>query len=322
MRRSLIPVLSLALLLAATPAAHAQLGGIKKKVAEKVTGKKADTTVAASTTGKPKCDKSTMVITADVVDRYLKAIAARDAEIRKMAREPGKTGEFYTAYFKRQEVAHRKREFDLRRGRDWERYKVLYPKMVKGDQAATREQSALADSLDPNKVESPQLDWETQQKGNSRLDSVMMLAAGISACDWGGTGIGDRMPMLVNILVNDPDARDFRGFGTPAEGAAVRARIKELAAGMGYASTPQPTEAEKAHIKEEDEKLARAAMLTGDPYTDCATGVQQEFAKKHQAELEKASKNQDLAASQRLSMLLLQETAKQCDKYSKDEDDE
>jgi len=311
------------LLVAAHPA-YAQLGGLKKKVADKVTGKKPDTTVAASTTGKPKCDKSTMLINADVVNRYLKGIAARDAELRKMSKEPGKIGEYYAATFKRQEVAKRKREFDLRRGTDWERYKVIYPKMIKGDQAATRENSALADSLDPNKIQTPELEWEAQAKGNARLDSVMMSAAGIPVCDWGGNGIGDRMPMLVNILVNEPDAKDFRGYGTPAEGAAVKARLKELADGLGYNTNQASstyTEAEKAHIKEEDEKLQRLAVLTGDPYTDCATGVQQAFMKKHQAEFDKLQKQQDMAASQKLSMELMQETDKECKKYSKDKDD-
>jgi hypothetical protein len=320
MRRSKVACLVLVLLLAIAPALHGQLGGLKKKVTDKVTGKKPDTTATAA--GKPKCDKSSMVITSDVVDRYVKALAARDAEIKKMAREPGQVGEYYAAYFKRAEVTRRKEEYDLRRGPDWEREKVIYPKMVKGDQVALQQHTALMDSLNPNKFQMPQLEWEAQQKGNARLDSVMILASGISACDWGGTGIGDRMPMLVSTLYNDPNTKDLHGYGTPAEGAAVKARIKELAAGLGYVSTPQLTDAEKAHIKAEDDKLARLAVLTGDPYTDCATGVQQEFMKKHQADMEKASKDKDMAASQRLSMLLAQETAKECKKYSKDQDDE
>lgn len=317
MRRLLAACLSLILLLAGVPAAHAQLGGLKKKVAEKVTGKKPDSTATA--TGKAKCDNSTMVITGDVVDRYLKALAARDAEMRKLGREPGKAGAYYAAYFKRQEVARRKHEFDARRGQDWERYKVLYPKMVHGDQAALKQQQALADSLDPNKVEMPELEWETQLKGNARLDSVMIQASGISACDWGGTGIGERMPRLVYLLMNDPETRDLSGYGTPPEAAAVKARLKELAVGLGYGGS-QLTDAEKAHVKAEDEKLNEAAMMTGDPYTDCVTKAQREFMKKHQAELERANKDRDMAASQRLSMLMLQETDKECKQFSKNKD--
>lgn len=320
MRRLLAACLSLILVLAAVAPAHAQLGGLKKKVAEKVTGKKDSTATGA--TGKAKCDKSTMVITGDVVDRYLKALAARDAEMQKIAREPGKAGAYYAGYFKRREIALRKREFELRRGKDWERYKVLYPKMIHGDQAALKQQQALADSLDPNKVEMPELDWEAQQKGNARLDSVMIQASGIPACDWGGNGIGDRMPMLVSILVNDPETKDFRGFGTLQEGAAVKARITELATGLGYSKSILPTEAEKAHVKAEDEKLNEAAIATGDPYTDCVTKAQREFMKKHQAELERANKDRDMAASQRLSMLMLQETDKECKQFSKNKDED
>jgi hypothetical protein len=325
MRRFLSVCFSLALLLAAHPA-HAQLGGLKKKLSDKVTGKKPDTTVAvAGGQGQARCDKSTMVITSDVVDRYLKGMAARDAEIKKIAREPGPNQAYFAATTKREAIERRKREFDLRRGPDWERYKVIYPKMAKGDQVAMTQQRALLDSLDPNKVEVPELDWSAQQANNKRLDSVAIAAAGISACDWGGNGIGDRIPMLVNVYVADPNTKDLRGYGTPLEGAAVKARLNELKEVLGYNARAKGgaefTEAEKAHIKEEDEKLAQSMAMTGDAYTDCVTKYQQEFYKKHQAELEKASKDQDMAAAQRLSMLMAQESAKECKKFSKDSDD-
>lgn len=321
MRRLPAAGLSLVLLLTIPTAMQAQLGGLKKKLADKVTGKQPDTTVATGATGsKPKCDKSTLVITGDVVDRYLKALAARTAEIRRIAREPGPVGAYYAAYLKREDIERRKSEFDLRRGPDWERYKVLYPKFAKGDQAAMREQRGLMDSLDASRVEVPELEWEAQRKNGARIDSLMMAASGISYCDWSGNGIGDRMPMLVNLLYNDPDTRDLRGYGTPLEGAAVKARLTELAAGLGYSRGRSPTQAEKAHIAEEDEKLQRAAMLTGDPYTDCVTRVQQDFVKKHQAEMDKASKDKDAAASMRLAQLIGVETLKECKKYSKDKD--
>jgi hypothetical protein len=313
------------LLLAAYPA-QAQLGGLKKKVADKVAGKKPDTTVATTAgSGKPKCDKSSMVITADVVDRYLKGFAAQEAERRRMAREKGPVGEYYAAYFRKQEAEHRKQEFDLRRGNDWERYKVIYPKFVKGDQAAMAQNQALQDSLDPNKVQLPVVDWTAQTQHDKRLDSVAIAASGFSACDWGAEGLGERIPMMVRLLLSDPNTKDFQGYGTQAEGAAVKSRLKELADAMGYGTRRGErayTEAEKAHIKDEDEKLQRLAMLTGDPYTDCATGVQTAFMKKHQAEFDKLQKQQDMAASQRLSMELMQETDKECKKYSKDKDDE
>lgn len=320
-------MVSLMLLLATHPA-HAQLGGLKKKLSDKVTGKKPDTTMAVGGGGQAKCDKSTMVITSDVVDRYLKGMAARDAELKKIAREPGPTQAYYAAITRREGTEQRKREFDLRRGPDWERYKVIYPKMIKGDQAALAQQRALFDSLDPNKVEVPDLDWNAQQANNRRLDSVAMATAGISACDWGGNGIGDRIPMLVNVYASDPNTKDLRGYGTPLEGAAVKARLSELMEVLGYGRRAKGgggaeyTEAEKAHIKDEDEKLQRAAVLTGDPYTDCATKVQQDFMKKHQAELEKASKDKDMAASMRLSQLMSMETMKECKKYSKNNNDD
>lgn len=311
-------------MLAAPTSAHGQLGGLKKKLSDKVTGKKPDTTVVGGAGAQPKCDKSTMVITSDIVDRYLKGMAARSAEVRKLASEPGPTGTYYAAYFKRQDIAQRRREFDLRRGKDWERYKTIYVRLVKGDQAAGAQQQALMDSLDVNKVELPELDWKAQQESNKRLDSVAMVTAGISACDWGGNGIGDRIPMLVSVFASDPNTKDLRGYGTPLEGAAVKARLNDLMVALGYRSGAGGdfTAAEKAHIKEEDEQLAQAGIQTGDPYTDCVTKAQQEWYKKHQAELEKAGKDKDMAATQRLAMQMARETGESCKKFSKSEDDD
>lgn len=323
MRRIITACCSLILTLAVSSPAQAQLGGLKKKVTDRVTGKKPDTTAVAGGSSKIKCDKSSRVITSDVVDAYLKALAARDAEFRKMAGESGKIGAFYTAYLKRKEVAHRKEQYDLRVGPDWEKEKVIYGKMVKGDQAAMQQHTALMDSLDANKFPMPELEWEAQQQRNRRLDSVMIKASGLSDCDWiAGDGVAERMPQLVNVLVNNPDTKDFQGYGTPMEAAAVKPRLSELAAGLGYNRAAQPTEAQKAHIKEEDDKLAQSAMTTGDPYTDCVTKTNQAFATKHQAELEKASKAQDLSAVMKLNQQLAQEVARECKKFSKDNDDD
>jgi hypothetical protein len=322
MRRFLPACISLILLLVLVSPGQAQLGGLKKKVADRVTGKK-DTVAVAGGTSKLKCDKSSRVIASDVVDGYLKALAARDAEIRKMAGEPGKIGQFYAAYQKRKEVARRKEQFDLRLGADWEREKTLFGKYIKGDQAAMQQHQALLDSLDASKIEMPELEWDAQQQRNRRLDSVMIRASGLSDCDWiAGDGVAERLPRLVNVLVNDPEGKDLQGAGTPQEAAAVKARLSELAAGLGYNRASQPTEAQKAHIKAEDEKLAQSGMMTGDPYTDCATKTNQEWGKKHQAELEKASKDKDMNALMKLSMLQAQEVAKACKQYSKDNDDD
>lgn len=323
MRRIIAACFSLALLLAVAGPGQAQLGGLKKKIADKVT-KKPDTTVVAGTgSGRPKCDKSSIVITGDVVDRYLKGLAARKAEVQKISREPGPIGDYHAASLRRQAVERRKTEFELRRGPDWERYKPLYLKMVKGDQEALKAQQALSDSLDPSRVQVPNLEWESQQKGNARLDSVAIAASGVSACDWGGTGLGERIPQLVNILVNDPETKDLQGFGTPQEGAAVKSRLKELSTALGYRGRDQSkteadqarTEAEQAHIKEEDEKLVEASMMTGDAYTDCASMTTREYMKKHQAELDKLSKDKDVNGIMNFSRLQQQEVAKQCSKF-------
>ncbi len=300
--------LALALLLTAVPVAHAQLGGLKKKVADKVTGR--DTVaVAGKGGGKVKCDASSMVITADVVDRYLKAYAARDAEILKLAKEPTKTGAYYAALLKRNAIQKRKDEFELRRGPDWEKYKAINKRRSTGDTLAVREQAALSESLDPNSVTLPELAWEDQQKRTARLDSVMIAGGGFSACDW--TDLGERLPWIVSTLVNDPNAKDFGGKGTAKDAAVIRPRLAELALGMGIDYvTPEEKARREQHKKAEDEALVKVVTTSGDPQTDCIMKAQQDWAKAHKAELDAAQKSKDQGAIMRLSLEMNQAAAK------------
>ena len=322
MRRLLSALLAFVLLLSVTPSLHAQLGGLKKKVADKVTGKKDTVPVATGTTGKPRCDNSAVVITNDVVNRYIKALDARDAEIRKIAKEPGPVGQYYAAIQRRDSVEKRKHEFDRRRGPDWERYKVIYAKMAHGDQSAIAAQHAFSDSLDPTNVRIPSPAWEDQQKYNGRLDSVMLAASGIDPCDW--NQLGERIPTFMRVLMQDRNAKDLQGAGTQQEAAAIRPRLDELANRLGYSgrAKDEMTEAEKAHVKAEDEKLAMSATVTGDAYTDCITQAQHEWTKKHQAEMDKVQKARNMAEMQAMSMRMSQETAKECEKYNKDKKDD
>jgi hypothetical protein len=307
MRRSLIACLSLALLLAAVPAAHAQLGGLKKKVADKVAGKKPDTT--ATVAAKPKCDNSSMVISSDVVDRYLKSLAARDAEMQKLAKEPGQTGAFYSAVLKRQAVERRQAEYELHRGPDWEKNQALQKRLMTGDASAVQEQTALSQSINPHAVEVPELEWEAQQKGSVRIDSVMRVAGRFSECDWLNVGT-ERLPRLIYILVADPETKDLQGFGTPQEAAVIRPRVAELARAMNIKYVSPEDKARLKAEEEEAKRLAQQPTSTGNPQTDCMVKVQMEFAKAHQKEFEAAQKSQDVNATMKLSQQLGLEMAK------------
>jgi hypothetical protein len=303
--------LALALLLTAVPVAHAQLGGLKKKVADKVTGRD---TVAVAGTAKPKCDASSMVITNDVVDRYIKSMAARDAQMEKLAKEPGKTGAYYAAVLKQQAVRRRKAEYDLHKGPDWEKHKVLQKRLMSEVMSAKdatptiKENDALTESLNPSRVEIPEIDWETQKKGNARIDSTMMVAGGFSACDW--KDLGEKMPRLVGTLANDPNTKDLQGFGTAKDAAVIRPRLAELtrAMGMEYVS-PEDKVRLEADRKAEQEEAAKPPS-SGNPQTDCMMAAQVKWQKAHQPELEAASKAKDMNAIMRLNGELSAEMAK------------
>ncbi len=142
----------------------------------------------------------------------------------------------------------------------------------------------------------------------------MKVAGGFSDCDW--YSLAERLPRMVGILVDNPDAKDFQGYGTAREGDAVRPRIAELARGLGFNYvSPQ----EQARLKKEKEKAdadaaaaAAAPATTGNAQVDCMAKVQVEWTKRHKAELDKAGDSQDTATLMRLSMEMNAEAMQKC----------
>jgi hypothetical protein len=312
MRRLLPLSLAFTMLFVALPDAHAQLGGlVKKKATEKVTGKKDTVATAGAKPAKAKCDASKMVITSDVVDRYLRGFAARDAMEQKLAKEPGPTGAYYAAVFKRQALEKRKLEFDLRRGPDWQKYEALQKRVMEGDTSAITAYATFPQSIDPNSVEIPQLAWEDQQKANARMDSTVKATGKFSDCDW--LDLGERFPRIVAILIQDPNARDFQGWGTASEGAAVKPRVVELGRALGFkaAESPEVT-ARRAQLAREDSAKAAAPPTSGNAYVDCLAKVQGEYLKAHQKEFDAASEKEDVAVLMQLSQAATAEAMRKC----------
>ena len=298
-----------ALLLAVIPAAHAQVGGIvKKKVTQKVTNKP-DTTATAAAAAKPKCDATSAVITSSVVDNWLKSLAARDAQLKKLAKEPGPTGAYYAALLKRQAIQERKDQFELHKGPDWAKQQALHKRLMAGDGTAIQEQQALSDSINPNRVQLPELDWASQQKSSAQIDSVMRVAGGFDACDW--LDLSERVPRLVYMLANDPNTTNFQGFGTAKEASAIKPKIAELAHGMQITYV---SPADQARLKKEKEDAEASPELpsTGDPQMDCVNKFQMNWTKTHQAELDAAQKSQDPNVLVKLSMQMQQEAMAKC----------
>jgi hypothetical protein len=295
-----LPVCLALLLLAAAPAAQAQVGGIVKKAAGQVT-KKPDSTQATASATKPKCDPSSIVINNDVVDRYLKALSARDAEVQKLAKQPGATGQYYSAVLQRQAIQKRKDDFDQQQGPDWDKYQAIQKRLMTGDTTAIKDQIALSASLDPTQVQIPQLDWQSQQNANATLDSTMRVAGGFSPCDW--QDLGERVPRLVSILAQDPNAKEFQGYATQKEAAAVQPKVPQLAPLLNISYTSPERR------KKQAEAAAQPAP-SGNPETDCMVKAQQDWSKKHQTELEAASKAQDMNTILKLNSELQAEMAK------------
>jgi hypothetical protein len=295
------------LLLTAVPAANAQVGGIMKKTKDQVT-KKPDSTKAAASAAKPKCDPSSIVITNDVVDRYLKALNVRESEMQKLAKQPGATGQYYSAVLHRQEVKKRKDDFDQQQGPDWDKYQEIQKRMARGDTAAATDHVALTQSLDPNNVQVPQLDWDAQQNANATMDSTMRTAGGFSPCDW--FDLGERVPRVVYILAEDPKAKEFQGYATQKEAAAIQPKVPQLAPllSINYISPERRKKQEEAAAKQAE--AAAQPASSGNAQTDCMVKAQQDWSKKHQTELEAAAKAQDMNTVMKLNAELQNEIAK------------
>jgi hypothetical protein len=157
-----------------------------------------------------------------------------------------------------------------------------------GDQSAAQEQAQLDKSLDPNQVAMPELSWDDQKAANDTLGIAMTGASGFSACDW--QDLGERIPWIVSTLVNDPNAKDFQGYGTEKDAAVIRPRVPELAHALGikYVS-PE----DKARMKATDDSAAAAATAGVDPMGTCMAKVQQDFMQEHKAEMDALRKKGD-----------------------------
>lgn len=303
-------LLALALLCTAVPLAHAQLGGlVKKKAVEKVTGKKDTVAVAGA---KEKCDASSIVITTDVVDRYLKGMVAREAMMQKLAKEPGPTGGYYAAWLKRRAIQDRKDIYDLHRGPDWEKHQALYKRVMAGDSTAFKPYAAFSETINPNKVEIPELEWEAHKKGNARMDSTLKVAGGFSDCDW--LWLSERLPRIVGVMAGDQEdkEKDYTGSGSAKEVAAVKTRFPELARGLGY-KIVSPEDKARLKKEEDDAKAAAAAgPSTGNAQLDCFARAQGEWMKSHKAEMDKASDSKDMGLVMKLSQEMNMEAMAKC----------
>ncbi len=324
-RPCLIPMLVLLSWLIAPTRAAAQLGAIKKKATEQLPGQQPKPTGVKPA---PKCDASTIVITTDVADRYLKSLAAGDAELAKLAKEPGEVGHYYTVYNQRQVIQRQKEDHRLHRRPAWESYhqrrKAIYQRLMKGDMKAQAELEALEQEVNPTLPSLPENAWESTRQGNARMDSVMLKAGGFSECDWKRiAGDPPTISYIVSNLVSNRAAAadNLKGVATAAEIKAVDPRLPELARALGY---DYETAADRAQLAADSvmlEKEAKQPVLTGDPMTDCVNKASAEFMEKHKAEFEAASKKSDQTELMRLAQLQSKEAAK-CSKAASDDDDD
>lgn len=273
-------------------ASHAQIGGrIRSTVTGAVTGQQQQKAAAGAT------QLVVIPITPEVVASYEKALAARQLEMQRMARENSPTGRYFAARLARDSAARRRHDFESGVGPDYQRAQQLQAAMMQGDANASTALTRLHTEVNGDEPDLPQTDWNAQQSANAHLDSIMMEGAGMSAGEWAYTN--DVMLKLVNWTANSAVGEDTvvqriaqSAQVTAAEVRAVGARRIELARALAQ---PYETDAELAAANQP----ALDPAASADPnarYNACQQTEMKPImdeAERRKTELETAAKNND-----------------------------
>ena len=250
-----------------------------------------------TTAAKPSCDISTVVISNEVVSRYLKALDARDAEIRSIAKENSAAGRYYAAVLKQQDEKRRWNDFQAGVGPDYAREQEAFKK-AKTDVNAYKTVVEIEQSVKPSETKLPELSWDDQKTANDRIDVAMQKAGNFEACDW--AGVTDVVPAVTYAINENPSAKPSdvhvgRSTGVSAdELAAVRAKRVDLAKGLGIAyKTDSVATAEKSGRATKRVEVGNDPMAAYRLCTEVEMKPSQDYIAQHQAEIDAAQKSGD-----------------------------
>ncbi len=250
-----------------------------------------------TTAAKPSCDISTVVISNDVVSRYLKSLDARDAEIRSISKENSAIGRYYAAVFKQQDEKRRWNDFQAGVGPDYVREQEAFKK-AKTDVNAYKTVVEIENSVKPSDTKLPELSWDDQKAANDRIDTAMRKAGNFESCDW--AGVTDVVPPIAYAVNENPnlkpaDVHVGRSTGVSAdELAAVRAKRVELAKGLGIGyKTDSVATAEKSGRATKPVVVGNDPMAAYSLCTQTEMKPSQDYIAAHQAEIDAAQKTGD-----------------------------
>lgn len=148
------------------------------------------------------CD-ARQTVGADFVTRYIRALQARETEMRRLAQQNSPVGRYFAAQLLQDSQERRKNDFVAQTGPDWARRDVLWRRMMNGDASASQELSALSQEVE-RRTTLPDVDWSQMSAANARIDTVTMQGGGFSACDW--RAVGEAIPGAVAQIARDPSA--------------------------------------------------------------------------------------------------------------------
>jgi hypothetical protein len=266
----------------------------------------------------------------DVVSRYVRALAARNAELRRIAATDSPEGRYFAAMLRRDSLARRHAAYRRHVGPDWARYQALQnAPMTATDPNVyvqrSRQMAQIEQGIDESQVQMPQLDWNTQQSANARIDNAALQAGNFDICGW--TVAVDIVPTVIQALAQDrregkPDrgATEFivgRQSGLRvAELRAIRAHAAELALALGedYPSDADVAEMQRQRAQQDSARDAMTAWqacqqrVSGGPATPQSMGVRSDSMRIWQQQLEDAQKRGDqatlMALGQKIAMAM------------------
>ncbi|MFI5207065.1 MAG: hypothetical protein ACHQX4_03515 [Gemmatimonadales bacterium] len=260
----------------------------------------------------------------DVVTRYVRALAARTAEIQRIAATNTPEGRYFAAMLHRDSLARRHAAYRRHVGPDWARYQAIQSLPMNATDPnvylqRSRDMAQIEQDIDENRVQMPSLDWNTQQSANARIDNAALQAGSFDICGW--AVVVDIIPTVVQGVAADrrdgrPDrgATEFMVGGQSGLGAgelrAIRAHAADLASALGedYPSDAELAEAQRQHAQQDSAQNAMTAWqacrqrFMGPAGGSPMMGVSQDSMRIWQQQMEDAQKRGDQAAMMALGM--------------------
>ena len=228
--RRVLPLLAVLSVVVAN-SASAQFGGLKKKAARMG----APGAAPAASPGAP----PSVIVTPDVIDRYLAGLKARRAERDRIAKTNTPVGKYFAAQDAYRAHETHCRDFDRKRSETYSRLVAQQKYDSASALAQVRDASCETGMSQPQEPE-----FQDLAGAQGTEDTAAAVGAGMDVNAW--ASLDEWIPQLMYQMVNSPErttAELASNFGRkPGEVEALKARKDEVATALGIPPRQKPVE--------------------------------------------------------------------------------